>query len=168
MPYVQTNIARYKISWFHGNFRLFSNFSQPTEKKDAVKMTQISIYYKSSKSFLLFLTQAQNICFFLLDRNRQKSIVVSWGKLWELYIGLILLASLFIPAWGISIYEIQYTNFPGSDNTYPSTYSGRPYPPKVSLLQRTTKTAASSFLKPLPVPIAAFWCSTVEKMSNRR
>ncbi|HHV37210.1 MAG TPA: hypothetical protein GXX77_05190 [Candidatus Cloacimonetes bacterium] len=38
---------------------------------------------------------------------------------------LILLASLFIPAWGISIYEIQYTNFPGSDNTYPSTYSGK-------------------------------------------
>lgn len=36
-----------------------------------------------------------------------------------------LFASLIIMAWGISIYEIQYTTFPGSDNTYPSPYAGK-------------------------------------------
>ncbi|MCK9584775.1 MAG: hypothetical protein M0R69_07715 [Candidatus Cloacimonetes bacterium] len=38
---------------------------------------------------------------------------------------LTLFASLFIMAWGLSISEIQYTTFPGSDNTYPSRYAGK-------------------------------------------
>lgn len=38
---------------------------------------------------------------------------------------LTLFAGLFIMAWGISITEIQYTTFPGSDNTYPSRYAGK-------------------------------------------
>jgi len=36
-----------------------------------------------------------------------------------------LFAGLFIMAWGLSIYDIQYTTFPGSDNTYPSRYAGK-------------------------------------------
>ncbi len=38
---------------------------------------------------------------------------------------LTLFACLFIMAWGLSISEIQYTTFPGSDNTYPSRYAGK-------------------------------------------
>lgn len=38
---------------------------------------------------------------------------------------LTLFASLFIMAWGLSISEIQYTTFPGSDNTYPSRFAGK-------------------------------------------
>lgn len=37
----------------------------------------------------------------------------------------VLLTSLCIPAWALSIYDIQYTNFPGSDYTYPSPYVGK-------------------------------------------
>jgi predicted extracellular nuclease len=36
-----------------------------------------------------------------------------------------LFASLSILALGLSIYDIQYTSFPGSDNTYPSPYAGK-------------------------------------------
>ena len=38
---------------------------------------------------------------------------------------LTLFAGLFIMAWGLSISEIQYTTFPGSDNTYPSRFAGK-------------------------------------------
>jgi hypothetical protein len=38
---------------------------------------------------------------------------------------ILLIASLSMTAWGLSIYDIQYTAFPGSDNTYPSQYAGK-------------------------------------------
>ncbi|MCB5295620.1 MAG: hypothetical protein LHW52_03645, partial [Candidatus Cloacimonetes bacterium] len=38
---------------------------------------------------------------------------------------MILIASAFTSAWSLSIYDIQYTTFPGSDNTYPSLYAGK-------------------------------------------
>lgn len=38
---------------------------------------------------------------------------------------LTLFSALIIMAWGISIYDIQYTTYPGSDNTYPSRYAGK-------------------------------------------
>ncbi len=38
---------------------------------------------------------------------------------------ILLFTGLSIAAWGLSIYEIQYTTFPGSDNTYPSPYVGK-------------------------------------------
>ncbi|HPF08259.1 MAG: hypothetical protein PHU99_05690 [Candidatus Cloacimonetes bacterium] len=41
------------------------------------------------------------------------------------YLLILLLASLSLSAWGLSIYEIQYSTFPGSDNTYPSPYAGK-------------------------------------------
>jgi predicted extracellular nuclease len=42
------------------------------------------------------------------------------------YIILItLFASLLGMAWSLSISDIQYTAFPGSDNTYPSPYAGK-------------------------------------------
>ncbi|HNQ43947.1 MAG TPA: hypothetical protein PKI59_05930 [Candidatus Cloacimonadota bacterium] len=37
----------------------------------------------------------------------------------------IMLISLACMAWGVSIYDIQYTSMPGSDNTYPSRYAGK-------------------------------------------
>jgi len=36
-----------------------------------------------------------------------------------------LFTGLIVSAWSISIYDIQYTAFPGSDNTYPSQYAGK-------------------------------------------
>ncbi len=36
-----------------------------------------------------------------------------------------LIAGLFASAWSLSIYDIQYTTSPGSDNTYPSLYAGK-------------------------------------------
>lgn len=36
-----------------------------------------------------------------------------------------LLSSLCLAAWSISIYDIQYTTSPGSDNTYPSRFAGK-------------------------------------------
>ncbi|MCD8479431.1 MAG: hypothetical protein LRZ88_03820 [Candidatus Cloacimonetes bacterium] len=38
---------------------------------------------------------------------------------------ILLFTGLSLTAWGLSIYEIQYTTFPGSDNTYPSPYAGK-------------------------------------------
>lgn len=38
---------------------------------------------------------------------------------------IVLLAGLALSAWGLSIHDIQYTTFPGSDNTYPSPYAGK-------------------------------------------
>jgi hypothetical protein len=38
---------------------------------------------------------------------------------------LTLFTSLIIMAWSLTISEIQYTTFPGSDNTYPSLYAGK-------------------------------------------
>lgn len=43
----------------------------------------------------------------------------------KILILMALLMSLACMAWGISIYDIQYTTSPGSDNTYPSRYAGR-------------------------------------------
>lgn len=38
---------------------------------------------------------------------------------------MILMAGLFVSAWSLSIYDIQYTTSPGIDNTYPSLYAGK-------------------------------------------
>lgn len=43
----------------------------------------------------------------------------------RLSILILLILGLLSAAWGLSIYEIQYTNNPGSDNTYPSLYAGK-------------------------------------------
>ncbi len=43
---------------------------------------------------------------------------------------MILIASAFTSAWSLSIYDIQYTTFPGSDNTYPSLYAVKALAPK--------------------------------------
>lgn len=38
---------------------------------------------------------------------------------------ILVFTSLVLTAWGTSIYDIQYTSFPGSDNTYPSRLVGK-------------------------------------------
>lgn len=38
---------------------------------------------------------------------------------------ILLLTGLSMAAWSLSIYDIQYTTFPGSDNTYPSSFAGK-------------------------------------------
>jgi len=43
----------------------------------------------------------------------------------KILITLILLTSLSIGAWAISIYDVQFTSFSGSDGTYPSRYAGK-------------------------------------------
>jgi len=43
----------------------------------------------------------------------------------KIYLLILLITSLSMTAWGLSIYDIQCTTFPGSDNTYPSQYAGK-------------------------------------------